>query len=389
MRVLLVIDQFYDVMGGTEQHLLFLCRNLPKAGIDVQLVVLTDVRRCGIDVFDVPVRVLWPQNQRFGLGFLRRVWRLAEYVKSEKIDVIQSFCPVSEVAAVLAAQLGRRSRVVGCRRNTGYWHTFWTRWRTRLFGRFVHHFVANSEAAKHHAVDSEWIPRRRVTVIHNPVDMLRMQLGFSNPETPGNLNIQSGEGIVAMVATVRPIKDHETFLRAAKIILHRHPHTRFLVIGDAKQDYRDTLVRLSQHLQIDRQVTWVGAVVNTYRLLPWVHVGVLTSLSEGYSNALLEYAAAGIPSVATNVGGNVETIEDGITGFLVPPKDPVKLADRIIYLLEHPDEARRLGDAAKQRAFAENSPEQVIDRYLKVYTQLHSFSEERHSRRILQTNARS
>lgn len=367
LRVLFVMDQFFDIMGGTEQHLVFLCQNLPDVDTHVQFAALTRICRCDEKVFGVPVQILVPESGIPGIGFLRRVWRLSRLIAREQIDVIQPFCPTSEFASVLAVRIARRGKVVGCRRNTGYWHSKWTIWRSRLVGRLTNHLVANCKAAKDFSVKREWIPGNRISVIQNPVDLERLRRGEADPYRREQQGIKKDELVVAMVASVRPIKDQGTLLRAAQLVLEHYPQTRFLLVGDAMSDYKKQLESLSDSLGITPNISWTGPIINPYQLLSLVDVGVLPSLSEGYSNALLEYAAAGVPAVATDVGGSSEIVVDGITGYLVPSGSHEKLADRVLHLLTNPGLAREMGQKARERVFEKNAPKFVVDSYHAVY----------------------
>jgi len=99
-------------------------------------------------------------------------------------------------------------------------------------------------------------------------------------------------------------------------------------------------------------------------------LSVLPSLSESFSNSLLESMAAGLPVVATNVGGNPEIVQDGETGLLVPPRDPAAMADAIIRVLEAPEMAKRFGVAGRERVMKHFSLETVIRRTSELYMML-------------------
>ncbi len=101
-----------------------------------------------------------------------------------------------------------------------------------LAPRFVSHFIANCQAAKQAAMNQEWIDGNRISVIFNPLNPTRCNILSDEDQTRQALGIAREEKIVVIVATVRPVKDHETFLRAAKIVLQDFPATRFLVVGD-------------------------------------------------------------------------------------------------------------------------------------------------------------
>src|SRR5262249_10253107 len=106
-------------------------------------------------------------------------------------------------------------------------------------------------------------------------------------------------------------------------------------------------------------------------------VGVLTSVSEGFSNAILEYMCAGLPVVATNVGGNPEIVEDGESGFLVPVSDPASLAEKLICLLQNHDLAARMGSRARERVEREFSLESMICKHQDYYQKLLNMTQDR------------
>jgi len=111
-------------------------------------------------------------------------------------------------------------------------------------------------------------------------------------------------------------------------------------------------------------------VPNLYSFLHHCDVGVLSSLSEAFSNALLEYAAAGVAAVATDVGGTKEVIEDAETGFIVPPRSPEQMAERICQLLQDEKLRKRLGENARRRAETRFAEEKILRQYSRLYLRL-------------------
>jgi len=370
IRILLLIDNFCGPEGGTEQHLLFLQRELPRDRFDLHFGVITGIERMQPEAFPVRPVVLSGSTSPGIRGAWRRLRSLAALVREVEADVIHAFCPRSEIYALLAARLAGRGTVLGVRRNIGYWHTWSTRWLARLVARFGAEYAANCEAAREFAAKTEWIPRRRVTVIRNPVSARRLAEGLARVPPRSSLGALNGEHIVAMVGTVRPVKDYATFLRAANLVLRAHPSARFVVIGSQDLGYFGEMRALAQALRVADRVSWLGAISNPLCYLPLCDVGVLSSQSEAYSNALVEYAAAGLPAVATDVGGSGEIIEDGTTGFLVPAGDAVALAERISRLLSDEALRARLGANARQRVTTRCSQANIISQYATLYGRL-------------------
>jgi L-malate glycosyltransferase len=370
IRVLFLIDDFTGPEGGTEQHLLFLQRELPRARFDLQFAVLSRIQR--LRPADFPVRpvMLGEGACRGPRGFPERVRRLASLIKTARIDVVHAFCRTSEFYACLAVKLAGRGRVLAIRRNIGYWHTWRSRWAARLVGRLGAHYVANCEAAREFAARVEWIPRRRVCVIPNPVYAERLREGLASVPTRSSLGIVDGEQVVGMVATVRPIKDYATFLRSARLVLDKHPHTRFLAIGTEEPAYKAEMEQLARELGIAHHVNWLGPIPNPISVLPLMDVAVLSSQSEAFSNAVLEYAAAGVATVATDVGGTREIIDDGQTGFIVPLCAPDAMAERICRLLASVSLRNTMGRNTARNAQTTFSEGEVLQEYGRLYDRL-------------------
>ncbi len=369
-RILLAIDQFWGPQGGTEQNIVFLSEYLPKVGMTIQMVALSLLNENCQSLFEIPVHTPRQTIRKRGLNFISNVRRLSRIIRQEKIDIVHAFCPLSELASILAVRGMSRVAVMGSRRNAGYWHNKQTLWRSRMASRFVDHFIANCEAAKKFSVSQEWIPEHKVSVIPNPLNLSRLSAGVDSPEQKGVLGIRIDENVVVMVATLRPVKDHSTLLAAAKIVLDAIPNTRFVLVGEATPEEQLKLRTSIELYDIATKVLYLGKMANPIRILPLADVGVLCSQSEGHSNAVLEYSACGLPSVVTRVGGLPEMVEDGVTGFLVPPASPEALAERIITLLHSPDLRKSMGAAARARAFDRNHPGQILSQYELAYRDL-------------------
>ncbi len=369
IRVLFLIDNVGGSEGGTEQHLLFLQRELPRDLLDLHFGVLTGLER--IRAEDFPVRPVMLNGFAHGWrGGLARIRRLAAYIKTNEIDVVHAFGLASELQACLAVRLAGRGKVLGVRRNIGYCQTWRSRWIGRLVGLLGAQYAANCEAARDFAARVEWIGRRRVTVIRNPVQAKRIEEGLARVPPRSSLGIADGEQAVGIVATVRPVKDYATFLRAARLVLDDHPQTRFLVIGTEEPDYKAQMLQLVDELGIERHVAWLGSMPNPLCVVPLFHVAVLSSYSEAMSNAVIEYAAAGVATVATDVGGTREVVEDGQTGFLVPARDPQAMAKRISQLLADAELRRAMGEKARLRMRGLFSQRNVLMDYAALYARL-------------------
>lgn len=198
----------------------------------------------------------------------------------------------------------------------------------------------------------------RIRIIHNGVDPALFD-GATDRRVLTELGIASGVPVVGILGSLRPEKDHATFLHAARLVADRMPAAQFLIVGDGQ--CRPALERLRETLGLTTQVHLAGARSDISRILCAIDVFTLTSTTECLPMALLEAMACARPAVCTAVGGVAEVLDDGVTGYLVPAKDPARLAQRLIELLENPLTARRMGRAGRRRVESEFNLDRSVE----------------------------
>ncbi len=201
-----------------------------------------------------------------------------------------------------------------------------------------------AQAQKQFMVDGLGFRGDKITIVHNGVDP-----SLFTPPTPGTPDRAPAVGILA---ALRPEKDHATFLHAAARIVATRPEVRFLVVGDGP--CRNGIESLIAELGLGDHVDLTGARSDVAQLLHGMDVVTLCSHTvECFPMALLEAMAAERPAVCTAVGGIPEMVVDGVTGLLVPPRDPEALANALLDVLSDPERARKMGRAARERVEAE------------------------------------
>ena len=215
---------------------------------------------------------------------------------------------------------------------------------TRLM-RLADFVIAVSQIQRQKLTASGLSPSK-VTVVHNAIDFERFDKKISQKTyaiAPFD-DFETNRKIVACIATLNPWKGHKYYLKAASIVLRTFPNIRFLLVGDG--NLRHDLENYALRLGITENVVftgWVSRDKGIYQILSNVDVGVMPSLSETFSHALVELLAAGKPVVTTPVGVAPEIFKEGKVGFMVPPKDSNALAKAIIRLRENPEKAKRMG----------------------------------------------
>jgi glycosyltransferase involved in cell wall biosynthesis len=199
------------------------------------------------------------------------------------------------------------------------------------------------------AADAERDGRRPSHVVPLGIDLERF--GSGKPALPND------GPLVGNVARLAPQKDHATLIEAARLV----PEARFAIVGDG--ELREELERQAQ----GSSVRFLGARDDVPDLLASFDVFAFPSLYEGLCVAVIEAQAAGVPVVATPVGGIRETVVDGETGLLVPPRDPPALAAAIRRLLDDRELARRLADEARRRVRERFSERRMVEETLRLY----------------------
>jgi len=203
----------------------------------------------------------------------------------------------------------------------------------------------------------EGIARRKLTVIRNGIDISRF--AYLGPTLGGP---------VVMVGRLVPAKGVDTLLRAVASVVRRQPEFRLEVAGDGEA--RPGLKSLAGELGLGAHVRFLGNVQDVPALLARASALVLPSLSEGISLTLLEAMARGLPVVATRVGGNPEVVEDGVTGQLVPARDPDSLAQALLALWPGSERTREMGRAGRQRVEQLFDIKRMVADYEDLYLRL-------------------
>ncbi len=237
------------------------------------------------------------------------------------------------------------------------------RWLSPLVDRFV----TVSLDLRRWLVERVGLPETKLVTILNGVDTHR----FTDEAREAGrraLGVSEGEQVVGTVGRLDPVKDHAGLLTAFARVKAEQPGASLIVIGDGP--CRKELEDLAAALRLTPGVHFLGERTDVPLLLKGMDLFVLPSIAEGISNTILEAMASGLPVVATCVGGNPEVVEDGVTGALVPPRDPATLARAIVGYLQDPYLRAVQGKAARQRAVDQFDLEQMMGAYRNLYVSL-------------------
>jgi glycosyltransferase involved in cell wall biosynthesis len=313
---------------------------------------------------------------------------LARFLRRQRIDVLQVYFPDSTYFGVPVARFAQVPRIVCTRNNIGYWTTA----LHRRLGRFCHRLsaglVANCQACSQAVTKGEGLSPRRIAVLENGVDLSRfpeprwpyssvpmpepvpfpLPLQESSTRTGRGTDSPNYSARIGITANLRPVKALDVFVRAAGELTETHPQVTFHIAGEG--GLRLELEKLVADLGLTDRIFLPGTIEDVQNFLRDLDIAVLCSKSEGMSNAILEYMAAGKAIVATAVGGNVQLLEHERHGLLVPPGDPHALAEAMRRLLDDPALAIRLARSARERVEERYSRQAMVRRFEDFYEQL-------------------
>jgi glycosyltransferase involved in cell wall biosynthesis len=245
-------------------------------------------------------------------------------------------------------------------------------WGWRIFDmasfRFSHWVTVNSQSVGEDTIRRDRGNAAKIRLIYNGLNLEELTTPIANKrEVCDALHLDPNHKIVITVANLIPYKGHSELLKAAAMVIKRFSSSIFLLVGEDR-GIQKGLEQKAQELGIGSNIIFFGQRKDIPDLMAASDISVLPSHEEGFSNVVLESMAAGLPVVATRVGGNPEAIIDGMTGWLVPAQNPEELAYKIVDLLNDPPKARRWGEDGKKRLKENFLVEKMVEEHLKLYS---------------------
>lgn len=360
--------------GGAERQLVALAKGLKGRGCDVQVVLFysggvfdEELAAAGVSVHFVGKRGRWDV-----IGFLIR---LALILRRLRPVAIYSFLDLPNILSAFLCPVIGRPRLVWSIRAAGMEMRHYD-WLNRLIPRLeaglscaADVVVANSHAGSAWAV-SRGFPADSIVVIENGIDTNRFKFDAAGRERVRNeWKVGAGETAIGLVARFDPMKDHETFLRAAAQLAKDRGDLRFVCVGGGPEDYVRRIRELSEFLGLGKLVTWAGPQSD----MPAVNSALdiassSSSFGEGFSNAIAEAMACERPCVVTDVGDSARIV--GELGEVAPPRDADALAGATARMLDRIAENADIGRQARARIVDEFSVERMVSRTEQVVVRL-------------------
>ena len=386
-RVLHLITSFEA--GGTERQAVELLKRLDREQYEVRLAALRNE-----GPFYKEIASLFPVVPEFRLtsfydrNAVTQLARLRRLIMSERIDIVHAHGFYDSLFASMAGRLVG-TPVIASQRHLKLSDRRVHALGTRAIHKLAHRIVVNSEAIRRTIVESGSASAEKIVVIRNglrPIsdDPAAASIGLScqPDDTAANdaikrkmhdslcqeLGLDPQSKLVGMVARLAPVKGHHFFIRAAARIAREDANVHFVLVGDGP--LRREIEDESSQMGLCDRVHILGNRSDARLLALAFNVAVLTSLNEGLPNTVMEAMSAGVPTVATAVGGTVELISDNETGYLVPPADVETLADRIGFALKNADASAAVAQRGREFITSRFSMRQMVESVEKLYDEV-------------------
>jgi glycosyltransferase involved in cell wall biosynthesis len=358
MRIL--HTEWSDGLGGQEKRILAEVHGLAEKGHYIAVVcrdhakIKNEAVKLGIDVHTLPLRKSYD---------IKSIVRLAALMKNNKFDIVNTHSGVDSWIGGIAAKFANVSLLVRTRHLN-------IPLKRNLFN-FIHYlpdvYITCGENMRNNLVTKCGFPESRVVSIPTGVspDFFNVK---KNMESRSKYGLDINSTVIVNVGILRSVKGHEVTFNAVKMVVESVPAAKFLIVGDGPR--KEALEKAVRDLGISEYVIFTGYVEDIPEVYSISDVAVLSSWSEGLPQSLLQAMAAGVPVVATKVGGVPEVVINEKTGLLIEPGDHKALAKCIIKILNNRDFSLKIAESAKDHIMKEHSVTHMIDKIETLYKNL-------------------
>jgi glycosyltransferase involved in cell wall biosynthesis len=343
-NVLWVVDHlgYGELMHGPGKYYLNMIPMFTTTRFNLTLCVLRGLPHLYSSLEKRGFKVYHLQKGKFNPFTLQCLLKI---IRTENISLIHTHGYGSANFGRVAGILMRLPTIIGAYDEDPY-YPWYQRLSDYVLNTSTSKAIAVSEAVKKSCIKKRRIPASKILVMHTGIspDLFEKSNEQQTMGVKESYQIMSNHFVVGTLSRLRQEKGITYLIQAIPTVLQAIPNTYFFIAGDGP--LLNELTHLANRLGVSDRVIFAGFCKDAKAILSIFDIKVLASITEGFSAAIQEAMAMQKPIVATDVGGTTEMIKDGVTGLLVPPKDPNAMAQKIIYLLQRRDERDRLATAA-------------------------------------------
>lgn len=352
--------EWSDGFGGQEKRILSEIIGLKQRGYSVSLACRQNstIRKYaelyGIKTYLLPFSCLYD---------IRSIFLLVKVLKKERFDIVNTHSSVDSWIGGIAAKIAKVPVLIRTR------HLDTPCKRDIL--HFIHYlpdmYITCGETMRKNLIEKYGFPEDKTVSIPTGISEEFFNVK-RDPDMKVKYGLDRNSIVITNVGILRRVKGHETTLRAVRSVVKHFPNAKFLLVGEGP--YRKTLEDITYTLGVKQYVVFTGFIENIPEVYSFTDVAILSSWSEGIPQSILQAMAAGVPVVATNVGGVPEIVRQEETGLLVNPGDYEGLASGIIKILKNPSFAAGLVKNAKELVKKEYSVEGMLNKIEALYAEL-------------------
>lgn len=356
--------------GGAKTHIISLIKSIDKL-IDAKIICFIedtfyyDAKATGINI------EVYKQKNRSDMSVINR---LVEEIEREDYDVIHCHGARANFNAMFLRGKINKTLITTVHsdynldfKDNIYKRLVFTNLNKFALRRFKH-YIAISDTFKEMLVDRGF-KREEIYTVYNGIDMDQKLEYVPKEEFLSRYKIDYKDKIiVGIIARLDKVKDHETFIKAAEILIRKNKNMIFLIAGDGNDEKR--LKDLVENLNLEKHIYFLGFVKDQYSFLNAIDINTLTSLSESFPYAILEGALMKKPIVSTDVGGLKQLVEQGRNGYLVEVGDAEDLANKIDEISSEKGRIKEMGEKLYEKVEGKFSSDTMAKEHVKIYEEI-------------------
>jgi glycosyltransferase involved in cell wall biosynthesis len=362
-------------IGGAEKQMVLLARNLLRRGHRITVFSLQEGGPLRRELEKAGCRVI--DGGLAGDDFRTRPWKilsamfkLLKTIRCIRPQIVHSFLPLISFFSTIAARCLNVAFIVNSRRSMGNFldrHPI-LRPLEYVSNRLCDLIVVNSNTVQLDLMRRSNIAREKIATVYNGIDTSLYHQGcrVENGISAIGQGIKASDTVITTIASLVSYKGHKDILEAASIVRRKYPDLKYVFVG-RDRGMKAALIEMRDRLGLTENVVFTGEKNDIPDVLAASHIAVLASHEEGFSNFILEAMSAGLPVVATRVGGNAEAVDSGKTGWLIQPRAPEQLAEKLLDLVENKERAVQFGRNGKKRVEEKFSESEMTDAYFALY----------------------
>lgn len=362
MNILFLADSLHSIAAGSERQIYKLIDGLVAKGhkVSIKLLRQTDFTRqltdfpCPLDPLDI--------HSIASINAVKTMINLRRQIIKDQVDVVHAYFPDSCILAPLFLKT-KGNVLFTSRRDMGLIYQGKPAWIYRILEKHTDAVISNSKAVSDFVAGKEKLKAQKARVIYNGLE----EYTAESEDSFTIFNQESSTKLV-LVANIKPVKRTLDAVIATTQLIEKGYNLELTLVGENQdKDYVASIVDVINKTNTGNRIKLTGSIIEPRRLLSQAHVGLLVSESEGLSNTIMEYMHAGLPVIATNVGGNPELVIDKRTGVLIEKGNIEQLKSAIISLAADIELRRSLGAEGKLLIQNEFSIAALISKHEEIY----------------------